>query len=70
MEYRACEDTELNENEIYLIQFCPIVQDKQSERINPQHIFGTFEQQVLFIKQFKLISRKWKLILELKDKTI
>ena len=70
MECRACEDPKSIENEIHLIQNCPIFQDEQSERINLEHIFGTFEQQVLFIKQFKLISRKWKLILELKDKTI
>ena len=70
MECRVCEDPNSIENEAHLIQDCHIFQDERSEILNHNDIFGTFEQQVSFIKQFKLIARKWKLILEMKDRTI
>ena len=70
MECRLYEDPNSIENEVHLIQICPIFQGERSEIMNHNDIFRTFEQQVSFIKQFKLIARKWKLILEMKDRTI
>ena len=66
MTCRACADPQSIESEIHLSQSCVIFQkERNGEILNCEDVFASLDVQISFIKKFKLISRKWKLILEM-----
>ena len=71
MSCRACSEPETVESEEH---FCTSCVNFQSERnfktLVFSDIYGTLDLQVQFIKQFKIIARKWKVLLEFGLSTI
>ena len=63
---RAC-----HEDEIHLCQTCPVFSSERGDScLNFEDVFGQVEIQIKFIKRFKIIARKWKLLLEIEKSTI
>ena len=68
---RACLDPESEENENHLCWSCDKFKEERKNNIlNFEDVFGTLEMQISFIKKFKVIARKWNLLLELEKSTI
>ena len=72
MKCRGCKNETTIENESHLINFCSLFNEERCSigTLDHEHIFGTLDEQISFIKRFKIIARKWKLILENKTTTI
>ena len=63
---RACVDPQSIESEIHLSQSCVMFQtERNGEILDWEDVFSSIDVQIRFIKKFKLIARKWKLILEM-----
>ena len=66
MTCRACMDPHAEESVIHFSQTCPTFQEeRRNEILQVEDIFGTLHKQIAFIKTFKIINRKWKLILDM-----
>ena len=67
MSCRACMEPQYEESEKHFAQTCVTFQSERNfKMLNVEDIFGTLQKQITFIKSFKIIARKWKLILEVK----
>ena len=65
---RACYLPETVENEIHFCETCPVFSDERgSEKLHFNDVFGTLDVQIRFVKVFKIIARKWTLILEMEN---
>ena len=65
---RACHLPETVENEIHFSETCPVFSDERgSEKLYYNDVFGTLDVQIRFVKLFKIIARKWNLILEVEN---
>ena len=72
MKCRGCKKETTIENESHLINFCSFFDKERSSfgNLDLDHVFGTLDEQISFIKKFKIIARKWKLTLESETTTI
>ena len=65
MSCRACKEPQHEESEIHFAQTCVTFEsERECEMLNVEDIFGPIQKQITFIRSFKIIARKWKLILE------
>ena len=63
---RACKQPDSVENEIHLCQTCEVFSEERGDTfLNFEDVFGPLEEQIRFIKRFKIIARKWKLLLDI-----
>ena len=63
---RACRITQTVENESHFCTTCVVFEEeREGLLLQIDDIYGSLNSQIKFIKKFKLIARKWKLILEL-----
>ena len=68
---RACHEPDSIENEIHLCQSCSVFSSERGDTcLNFEDVFGPVDNQMKFIKRFKVIARKWKLLLEIEKSTI
>ena len=68
---RACNVPDSEESETHLCQSCEVFKEEKDNRnLNFEDVFGPLKVQINFIKRFKIIARKWKLILEMEKSTI
>ena len=64
---RACMDPQYEESVTHFTQTCSTFQEERKfTKLNVEDIYGSLQKQIKFIRTFKVINRKWKLILELK----
>ena len=71
MTCRACHELDSVENEIHLSETCSIFSSERGNgTLNFKEVFGPLKVQIIFIKQFKVLARKWKLLLEIETSTI
>ena len=67
MQCRACREPDSVEDEVHLCQYCDSSKyERNFTRLNIDDIYKSLTFQVEFIRVFKLIARKWKLLLELR----
>ena len=67
MTCRACKKADTLEDENHLCTTCSTFEEKRDGlALQIEDIYGGLNVQIQFIKKFKVIARKWKLILELK----
>ena len=65
LECRACNKANRIECETHFCESCITFQDeRQGEILNLDDIFGPLEIQIAFVRKFKILARKWKLLLE------
>ena len=63
---RACRDPEMTESEIHFCQSCVAFQsERNNEILNIEDIVAPLDLQIKFIKKFKIIARKWKILLDI-----
>ena len=63
---RACNNDQYEESLEHFARICTAFSEERNGKVlNVEDIFGTLEEQIAFIKTFKHIARKWKLILEI-----
>ena len=63
---RACRDPNMIESEVHFCQTCVAFSNERHDgTLNFEDISGPLDVQIIFIKKFKLIARKWRLLLEL-----
>ena len=68
---RACRDPQSEESEMHFCQSCEVFKsERNNECLAFENIFGSLDVQIKFIKTFKIIARKWNLILEMEKSTI
>ena len=68
---RACGDPDSDESEIHLCESCDTFQNERDNKtLNFHDVFGPLDVQIMFIKKFKIISRKFKLLIEVENSTI
>ena len=68
---RACLDPQSEESEEHISRTCQQFQkERNGEDLNCEDVFSTLDDQISFIKKFKIIARKWKLLLENETSTI
>ena len=68
---RACHEEGSIEDEIHICKSCPLfINERGDTSLNFEDVFGSLDDQILFIKRFKVIARKWKLLLDLSISTI
>ena len=66
MSCRGCLDLNSFENEFHLTTECRFLDDERGASVlNYTDVFGPLKIQVQFIKKFKVLARKWTLMLEL-----
>ena len=66
MKCRACEDNQSEESVMHFVLHCSAFKEERNgHSLHLEDIFGPSEKQISFIKIFKHIARKWKLILEI-----
>ena len=71
MSCRACFDPLSEESEVHFSQSCEMFhKERDGEKLNFEDVFASIEFQIRFIKRFKIIARKWKLLLEMETSTI
>ena len=71
MTCRACMDQQSEESEIHFSQVCAQFRnERKGETLNFEDVFSSLDVQISFIKKFKIVARKWKLLLEIETSTI
>ena len=67
MTCRACKKADTLEDENHFCTTCSTFEEERDGlSLQIEDIYGGLNVQIKFIKKFKVIARKWKLILELK----
>ena len=68
---RACSDPQSEESEIHFSQSCvQFHNERNGEILNSEDVFSSLDTQISFIKKFKIVARKWKILLEIEPSTI
>ena len=58
--------SETTESEKHLCETCLLFESERGDKVlNSDDVFGSLETQIKFVKIFKVIARKWKMILEI-----
>ena len=71
MRCRACLLPDSIENEVHICQTCESFKsERNNEALNFHDVFGPLKVQIDFIRKFKTLARKWKLLLEIGTSTI
>ena len=71
MRCRGCQDPLSIENVEHIPKSCRIFKnERHNDVIDFENVFGPLDDQIRFVKKFKVIARKWKLILEINEKTM
>ena len=71
MKCRGCQDPLSIENVEHISKSCRIFKnERHNDVIDFENVFGPLDDQIRFVKKFKVIARKWKLILEINEKTM
>ena len=66
MSCRGCHDPDSYEDEIHLTKSCRFLENERGKNVLEfNDVFGSLRKQIEFIKKFKLLARKWNLMLEL-----
>ena len=57
----GCKNEDLFESESHLIRSCSLFDEERCSfgTLNLEDIFGTLDEQIVFIKNFKVKDRKW-----------
>ena len=64
-------DQQSEESEIHFSQVCAQFRnERKGETLNFEDVFSSLDVQISFIKKFKIVARKWKLLLEIETSTI
>ena len=65
---RACKQPDSVENEIHLCQTCEVFSEERGDTfLDFEDVFGPLEAQIKFIKRFKILARKWTLLLDIEN---
>ena len=68
---RACSDPQSEESEINFSQSCmQFHNERNGEILNSEDVFSSLDTQISFIKKFKIVARKWEILLEIEPSTI
>ena len=68
---RACSDPQSVESEDHFSRSChQFANERNGENLNCEDVFSSLDDQISFIKKFKIIARKWNLLLENETSTI
>ena len=71
MTCRACHNNDTIENEEHICGACPVFESEQNFKIlNINDVYGPLDNQIIFVRQFKFVARKWKLLLEIENQPL